>query len=99
MVALYGPSDLRGFKQDPAKAVIELSIKDMTTKVGELSLYEGGGYNLESLRSELRSMLEEVIQLSAYPKCLLTFQVFITKNQAPCQLFSSCANGLLAALN
>ena len=49
MVALYGPSDLRGFKQDPAKAVVELSIKDLTGKDGE---------NLESLRSELRSMLE-----------------------------------------
>lgn len=74
MVALYGPSDLRGFKQDPAKAVIELSIKDLTGKEGE---------NMESLRTELRSMLEQVIQLSAYPRCILTFQIFITKKEAP----------------
>lgn len=54
MVALYGPSDLKGFKQDPAKAVIDLSIRDTTSKETNL----GGAYNLESLRSELRNILE-----------------------------------------
>ena len=59
---------MRGFKQDPAKAVIELSIKDLTSKeTGDT------GLNMEGLRSELRSMLEEVIQLAAYPRCVLTF--------------------------
>jgi len=95
MVSLYGPSDLRGFKQDPAKAVIELTIKDLTSKEVQV----GDGVNLENIRSEVRSMLEQVIQLSAYPRCVLTFQVFITKREAPAQLFSACANGLLAALN
>lgn len=95
MVALQGPSDLRGFKQDPAKAVVELTIKDLTSKEGQIC----DAYNMESLRSELRSMLEEVIQLAAYPKCILTLQVFITKREAPVQLFAACANGLLAAIN
>jgi hypothetical protein len=75
--------------------VVELTIKDMTSKEGQIC----DAYNMESLRSELRSMLEEVIQLAAYPKCILTLQVFITKREAPVQLFSACANGLLAALN
>lgn len=54
MVALYGPSDLKGFKQDPAKAVIDLSIRDTSSKEANLS----AAYNLEALRSELRSILE-----------------------------------------
>jgi hypothetical protein len=48
-------------------------MKDMTSKDSSLTMSEGGAYNMESLRSELRSMLEEVIQLSAYPKCILSF--------------------------
>lgn len=32
IAALYGPSEAKGFKSDAAKAIIELTIKDATTK-------------------------------------------------------------------
>jgi hypothetical protein len=83
MVALYGPSDQKGFKQDPSKAIIDLTIRDTTTKETTLNINEGGAYNLEALKSQLRSMLEEVIYLTAYPKCVLAFQIFIVKRDAP----------------
>ena len=44
-------------------------------------------------------MLEEVVHLGAYPKCVLAFQIFIVKRDASAQLFAACANGLLSALN
>lgn len=40
---------------------------------------KGGAYNLESLRSELRSILEQVINLSSYPRTILNFQIFLVK--------------------
>lgn len=54
IVALYGPSDSRR-GQDPSKAIVELTIRDTTTKAEG----EGGalGYSLESLRSELKGVL------------------------------------------
>jgi ribonuclease PH len=77
IVALYGPSDSRR-GQDPSKAIVELTIRDTTTKTEG----EGGalGYNLESLRSELKGILEQVISLGSYPKGILSFQIFIVKN-------------------
>lgn len=64
IVALYGPSETKGFKQDPSKAVIELVIKDTTTKEGE---------GIESLRSELKSILEQIVSLNSYPRGVLNF--------------------------
>jgi ribonuclease PH len=62
--AMYGPSDAKGFKSDASKAIIELTIRDTTTKETP---------QMETLRSELRSILEQIIQLSAYPKTLIQF--------------------------
>lgn len=74
IVALYGPSETKQFyKQDPAKAFIELTLKDTTSKEQKLEMASGGGYNLESLRSELRSILEQVIHLGAYPRTVIAF--------------------------
>jgi ribonuclease PH len=69
IAALYGPSEAKGFKSDAARAVIELTIKDMTTKDQSI----GGPYTQETLRSELKSILEQVISLNSYPKTLLQF--------------------------
>jgi len=101
MVALYGPSELRGFKQDPARAVIELAIKDTTCKDGSLSVGDGkiGAYNLESLRAELKCILEQVIHLGSYPRTVFSFQIFLVKKENDSQIFAACANALLAVLN
>lgn len=43
---------------------------------------QGGGYNLESLRSELRGLLKQVIHMSAYPRTVFSFQIFIVQCNA-----------------
>lgn len=77
IVAMYGPSEAKGFKQDPAKAYIELTIKDTTSKEGQFSGVSN--YNIDSMRSELKSLLEQVVHLGAYPRTVLSFQIFIVK--------------------
>lgn len=67
IAALYGPSEAKGFKSDAARAVVELTIKDVTTKDQSI----GGPYTQETLRSELKSILEQVISLNSYPKTLI----------------------------
>ena len=95
IAALYGPSEAKGFKSDAAKAIIELTIKDMTTKDQAI----GGPYTQETLRSELKSILEQVISLNSYPKTLIQFQLFIEKKESEAQLFATCANALFTCLN
>lgn len=68
-MALYGPTESRiSSKQDHSKAFIEISIKDTTSQDNTDDLR-----SLDELRSELKSLLEQVIYLSAYPKSILTF--------------------------
>jgi ribonuclease PH len=90
-VLLNGPSESKGFKSDAAKAVIELSIRDTTSKEG--------GVIIEYMRSELKSILESVISLNSYPKTLIGFQIFIIKKESEVQLFATCANALFTAIN
>ena len=89
IVALFGPSETKGMKQDPAKGVVDLVIRDTSSKENDL----------KRLRSELQSILEIVISLHSYPRAIFNFQIFITSQGNSSNLFTACANGLLTALH
>lgn len=89
VVALFGPSETKGMKQDPSKGVVDLVLRDTTTKE----------HAHEKLRSELKSILEQVISLVSYPRTIFNFQFFLTQWTETSQLFAACANGLFTALH
>eukprot|EP00347_Sterkiella_histriomuscorum_P015464 403356928 len=97
VVSLFGPTESRiSSKQHPDRAFIELTIKDTTSKDSNM-LADQNSY--EDLRSTLRNLLEQVIQLNAYPKSIISFQVFVVKDETlGVQLFSACFNGLLSVV-
>ena len=71
---LFGPTEAKAnSKAIPHKAFIEVAVKDLTSS--DLDV------NLESLRHDLRHIMEQVILSSSYPKTILTFQVFITRDE------------------
>ena len=76
-------------KQDPSKGVVDLVLRDTTTKE----------HTHEKLRSELKSILEQVISLVSYPRTIFNFQVFLTHWTDAAHLFAACANGLFTALH
>ena len=76
-------------KQDAAKGVVDLVIRDTTSK----------DEAHKKLRSELQSILEMVISLNSYPRAIFNFHIFITSQGEASNLFSACANGLFTALH
>ncbi len=69
-MSLYGPTESKiGNKQDAAKAYIELAIRNSTS----LDFANGIFPSLDMLKLEIKTILEQVIKLSAYPKSIFTF--------------------------
>lgn len=72
-MSLQGPTEAKfQSKQDPARAYIEVSLKDTTNR--------DSIRNLDKMKQDVKSVLEDIIQLDAYPKTILNFQIFIIKD-------------------
>lgn len=93
---MFGPTESKiGSKQDPAKAYIEVQVKNLTSMENESYVQSN-----EELKHELKNVMEQVIKLSAYPKSIFSFQIFVVKDETRgIQLFSICFNALVMSLN
>jgi ribonuclease PH len=51
------------------------------------------------MKLDLKSCLEQIIQLSAYPKQIFTFQVTVVGKSDKRHTFAACLNACIALLN
>ena len=100
---LQGPTEAKfATKQDPSRTYIEVNLKSSVVASNQAStLNPRLQRDTKKLKHDIKSVLEQLVQTTAYPKTVLTFNLTFVQNNnnQTINLFGACINACIVLLN